>query len=90
MLKVKANANSELKKVNIAELGRIAKEGEIFNIEDSRKASLVDGKNFFKVSFAEIVGELMEPQPKDENEKDKEEPVKKEKPVRKAKKASKK
>ena len=90
MLKVKANANSKLKNVNIQELGRIDEDGEVFNIENNRKESLVDGKNFFKVSFAEIVGESIEPQPKDENEKDKEEPVKKEKPVRKAKKASKK
>lgn len=90
-MKVKANANSELNKIPIKELGRVVKEGEIFEILDSRVDALVNGKNFFKMAFAEIVkekkeeakpeAEMEEPSKKQNiKEQPKERPVEKPKP----------
>ena len=59
-MKVKANSNSEFNNIPIKELGRVAKAGEIFEIPDNRVESLVNGKNFFKMPFVEIVKEREE------------------------------
>ena len=83
-MKVKANANSEKINVPIRELGRVAKEGEVFEIPEERVNALVNGKNLFKVPFVEIVKE-QEPKaemekPKNIKEEPKERPVEKPKP----------
>lgn len=89
LFEVKANNVSFERGIVLGELGRPAKPGEVFTITEDRKDNLVNGKNKFNVIFAELIGELIEPQPEDEKEKVDEEPIEEKKPVKKARKTSK-
>lgn len=90
LFEVKANNVSFDRGIHLSELGRPANPGEVFTITEDRLDNLVKGKNKFNVIFAELIGELMEPQPEVEKEKVDEEPIEEKKPVKKARNASKK
>lgn len=87
--KVQANEVSFNRGIHLAELGRPAKPGEIFETTEDRLDNLVNGKNRFNVPFAKIVEEPKE-EIKEEKVEVKEEPKpKKEEPKKRGRKAKK-
>ena len=54
---VRATKNSKIKRIRIRELGRIANEGETFEVTDERY-TILSGKNSFRVPFVTLVKDL--------------------------------